>query len=83
MAIATNQSFRGSYSNGGVIYDYACNCYPDSGGIRWEATVENTPVECRPTGRIGQIVFDSEVLRVISGSIETEIERAHARLKAA
>jgi hypothetical protein len=80
---AMNQFFRGSYSNGGIIYDYSCTCYPESGGIRWEATVQNSSVVCKPTGRVAHVAFDTELLRVISGSIENAIERAHALARAA
>jgi hypothetical protein len=78
-----NHCFRGSYANGGVIYDYRCTCWAESGGIRWEAKVENEAFECNPTGRVGHALFDAELLCVISGSIENAIEQAHATRRAA
>ncbi len=70
-----NNIFMGSYVRSGEIYDYSGIWTRQGPTITWKAVVMNADIVCRPRGTIHDEPDDPDVLRLITDSIEGEIDQ--------
>jgi hypothetical protein len=70
-----NNIFMGSCTRYGEIYDYSGIWTRQGPTIKWKAVVLNADIVCRPRGTIYDEPEDPDVLRLITSSIESEIDQ--------
>ena len=77
-----NNIFTGTYTRGGVTYDYSGIWSPLGAGISWKAIVRHADVVCRPAGMLSDGLTPEEILDIIRQLIELNIvetlEATHA-----
>lgn len=68
-----NNIFTGTFTRGGLIYDYSGVWSPHGVAISWKAIVRNADVVCRPSGTLSDGLTEREIMEVITRLIELNI----------